>query len=497
MAKVSVDTLVLGGTLLPMNRAGTILKDGGLAITGDRITDVDYCHRLRKKYTAERTIDARRTAIIPGLVDTYGHAGHGLIRGLYHPIHGWPAGHLYWHATTDRWWYAEAQLAATERLSFGVTTGASIIGSTPARTDSPIFAIRNAEAYSKVGIRAVLGVGPPDQFIPHIPTPWSGTHFEGGQWFERTFTHEDAVANSVEVIKKWHKGANGRIKIALAPAYLFGRHTNRGRFAYEYKPEDIPVMVERGEEMRELADLYGVQIHTHIFAGSVEFALENFGEETVDGLLGPDVVVAHGNGLSSREVEALGRNQCGVATAPSTAENVWYGYPPIMGLLEAGANVSISTDGSAPRFSFDIFKDIHRAMWHQWMIHGTQTVLPVGKALRMVTIDAARVLGMSDEVGSLEPGKKADVTLVNLDKPHLSPETFVPNLLAYYANGNDVDTVMVDGVILMEKREILSIDREKVMKLAREEAENAFDRVDLEKYKEADHNFWHGIHYEE
>ena len=497
MARESVDTLILGGTVLPMDEAGSILQDGGLAITGSRITAVDYSHRLRTRFTAEKTIDARRTAIVPGLVDTYGHAGHGLIRGLYHPLHGWPSGQVYWNATTDRWWYAEAQLAATERLGFGVTTGASIIGSTPARTDSPIFGIRNAEAYSKVGIRAVLGVGPPDTFIPHIPTPWSGSYFEDGKRVEKTFTHENAVANSLKVIDKWHGGADGRIRIALAPPYIFGRHTRRGRFSYDYKPEDIPVMVERGTEMRELADQHGVQIHTHIFGGSAEFALDKFGEETVDRLLGPDVVVAHGNGLSPREVEALGRNRCGVATAPSTAENVWYGYPPIIGLLEAGAKVAISTDGAAPRFSFDLLKDIHRAMWHQRIIHDTQTVLPVGKALRMVTIEAAHVLGMGGQVGSLEPGKKADVTLVDLDKPHLTPETFVPNLLAYYANGNDVDTVLVDGKILMENREILSVDRDEVLRLAREEAEKAFDRVDLGRYKKTGHEFWHGTRIEE
>ena len=178
MVKEHVDTLILGGTLLPMDEAGNILHDGGLAITGGRITAVDFGHRLEEKYVAEKTIDARKMVVMPGLVDTYGHAGHSLIGGFHNPIHGWPAGRLYWHATTDRWWYAEAQLAATERLRFGVTTGASIIGSTPSRTDSPVFGIRNAEAYAKVGIRAALGVGPPDLFIPHITVPWSGSFLE-------------------------------------------------------------------------------------------------------------------------------------------------------------------------------------------------------------------------------------------------------------------------------------------------------------------------------
>jgi cytosine/adenosine deaminase-related metal-dependent hydrolase len=378
LVKDEVDFMILDGYLVSMDETGTQIEGGGLVIRGDCIEAVGKSDRLREIYSAERVIDAKGKIIMPGLVDTYGHAGHGLIGGFHNPIHGWPAGRLYWHATTDRWWYAEAQLAATERLRFGVTTGASIIGSTPARTDSPVFGIRNAEAYAKVGIRGVLGVGPPDLFVPHILSPWSGKFLEDGEWVERGFTYEEALANSVEVIEKWHRGADGRIRIALAPPYLFGRHTT-SRYGHSYGSEDIPVMLEKAEEIRGLADSYGVQIHTHIFGGSVDFALEHFGRERVEQLLGPDVVIAHGNGLGPSEVEVIGKTRSNVATAPSTAENVWYGYAPIIELLEAGANVTISTDGSAPRFSFDLFKDISRAMWHQWIRLKTQAVLPGGK----------------------------------------------------------------------------------------------------------------------
>jgi cytosine/adenosine deaminase-related metal-dependent hydrolase len=175
---------------------------------------------------------------------------------------------------------------------------------------------------------------------------------------------------------------------------------------------------------------------------------------------------------------------------------MWYGYPPIPELLEAGANVSISTDGSAPRFSFDLFKDISRAMWHQWMRFGTQDILPGGKALRMVTIDAAKALKMDHEVGSLEAGKKADVILVDLNRPHLTPTTYVPHLLTFYVNGNDVETVIVDGKVLMEEGKILSVDEQEVMELARTEAEKAFDLVDLDDFRPSDRNFWHGTRYE-
>ena len=204
--KEKVDILIKGGTLLTMDMKGTIYDDGAIAVNECKIVAVGKTASLEKNYSSEKVINAKRKAIMPGLIDTYGHSGHGLIGGFHHPRHGWPAGKLYWHATTDKWWYAEAQLAALERLRFGVTTGASIVGSTPARTDSPIFGIRNAEAYAKVGTKIVLGVGPPDIYIPHIQE-WKGSFFENGEWVWKDFTYEDAMRNSIEIIEKWHMGA--------------------------------------------------------------------------------------------------------------------------------------------------------------------------------------------------------------------------------------------------------------------------------------------------
>ncbi len=493
--KDKVDILIKGGNLLTMDMKGTMYDDGAIAVKEGKIVEVGKTAQLEKKYSSEKVIDANKKAIMPGLIDTYGHSGHGLIGGFHHPRHGWPAGKLYWHVTTDKWWYAEAQLAALERLRFGVTTGASIVGSTPARTDSPVFGMRNAEAYAKVGTKAVLGVGPPDIFIPHIPE-WKGSFYENGEWIRKDFTYEDALKNSIEIIDKWHMGADGRIRIALAPPYIFGRHTWT-RYTHKYEPEHVPVMKEKALEFRELADKYKVQIHSHIFGDSIDWAVENFGRETVDKVLGPDVVIAHGNGLKQTEVEVIAANGASVASSPSTGENLWYGYAPLVEMIEAGANCTIATDGSAPRFSFDLFKDISRGMWHQWIKHETQAVLPGGKALRMVTIDAAKALQMDHLTGSLEAGKQADIILVDLNKPHLTPTTYVPHQLCFYTNGHDVDTTIIDGKIVMENSEVLSVDAQEVMDLASAEAQKAIDLIDLDEFRPDDKTFWHGSRYEE
>ncbi len=127
---------------------------------------------VRRDFEADSILDARYKAVMPGLVDTYGHAGHGMIKAIRHPELGWPTNDLYFHAADEEWWSAEGLLSAVERLRFGVTCGLTVVGATPARMDSPIFAMRQAEAVESVGIRGVLGVGPPDPFVSHLPEPW-------------------------------------------------------------------------------------------------------------------------------------------------------------------------------------------------------------------------------------------------------------------------------------------------------------------------------------
>ena len=185
----------------------------------------------------------------------------------------------------------------------------------------------------------------------------------------------------------------------------------------------------------------------------------------------------------------MGQQKVNVALVPYTAENIVHGPCPAIELLQAGANVAITTDGTAPYCSYDLFKEISRAMWAQWQRLGDFRLLPAGKALRMVTIDAARALGLDDQIGSLEVGKKADIILVDLDRPHLVPNSTVPRLLAFYANGNDVDTVLVDGRILMQDRVVQTVDEKAVLDTAREEAARAFERFDVAPYLETGGRF--------
>ncbi|MGC8839366.1 MAG: amidohydrolase family protein, partial [Anaerolineae bacterium] len=380
-------------------------------------------------------------------------------------------------------------------LRFGVTCGFSVVGATPARMDSPAFAERQAEAVARVGIRGVLGVGPPDPYIAHLPTPWQATVWEGERPITRTFSHEDTIRNSIQVVQQWHGAAEGRIQVALHIPYLFGRQAAHPRFPFTYCGDHVPLMVERAEEARDLADRYGLLLHSHAFRGSIAFGLEHFGEERVRRLLRPPTVLAHCNGLAPQEVQVLGEEKVGIAVVPFTHENLWYGPCPVVELLRAGAVVAIATDGTAPYTSYDLLKEVPRAMWAQWSRLGDQRALPPGKALRMVTVDAARALGLDAHIGSLEPGKRADFILINGARPHLTPLVAVPRLLAFYATGHDVDTVVVDGRVLLREGKVQSVDEEEVLAMAREAAARACARFDLAPYLETGRDFWRGWRY--
>ena len=489
-----VDLLITNGVVVTVDDDNRVLKDGTVAVRGDRIVEVGPADALKANYTAKRTIDARRKLVMPGLVDTYHHAGHGMIKGIYRSGLGWPASEIYFHGSTPDWWHAEGLLTAVERVKFGVTTGVSIMGATPARADDPIFAERNAEAVEAVGTRSVIGVGPPDPFIGHLRQPWSGTFFEDGKAVERPFTYEQTIEVSRDVIGRLKGAANGRVQTMFAIPYLCGmnpRHMT-GSHYYPYTDEEALILRDKALEARQIADEFGVIIHTHGARGVFEWGEEYYGAGPLREILGPDVVFAHSNGLTDRDIGIMRDTDCAAAAVPFAAWNTYLGTCPLVKLIQNNVRVAVSTDGAAPFHISDLFIDLHRAMFLQWMENHNMSLLPSGRAVRLVTIEAAAVLGMEQEIGSLETGKKADIILVDLDQPHLTPFEDPANMIAYYVRGNDVDTTIVDGIILMEGRKVKTVDEADVLEYAGQEITKSFERVDISRYLDHSPEFWQG-----
>jgi cytosine/adenosine deaminase-related metal-dependent hydrolase len=163
---------------------------------------------------------------------------------------------------------------------------------------------------------------------------------------------------------------------------------------------------------------------------------------------------------------------------------------PVPELLNAGVTVMLGSDASAPDRSFDMFRHMFQCMRYHRRHYRDPRVLPPGKVLEMATVDAAHALGLGDELGSLEPGKKADVIVVDAFRPHMYPLNMEVDRVAYYANGNDVDTVIVDGEVLMEERVVKTVDETEVLELAQEETEAMLDRNDLRRLLDYTDGYW-------
>jgi cytosine/adenosine deaminase-related metal-dependent hydrolase len=483
-----VDVLIRGAHVLTMDGDDHVFSPGAVAIREDRIVAIGADDAITRRVQARDTIDARLHAVLPGLVDAYSHAGHGLIKAIHTPRLGWPSNRLYFHATTPDWWEAEGLLSALERIRFGTTAGLTVLGATPARADDAAYADAHLRGVLRAGIRDMLSIGPPDPFVPHLPAP-EATDWRSGKAVVKPFTHEQCMAVTADVIGRWHRTHSDRLRVSVHPPYLLGRFAVHPRFPHAYKPDDHAVMAAHAEEMRAFGDRYEVLIHTHAFKGSLEWGARQLGERFWE-ILGRDVLLAHANGLTPEEVALAGRAGCAVVWVPTTDENINYGVCPIVDLAAAGVRVAIATDGAAPYMSLNLWKELHRGMMLQRMDKRDPAVLPAGRALRMVTIEAAAAMGWDHEIGSLEVGKKADVITVDLEQPHLTPRAHIPQLLAYYAEGLDVATVICDGKILMRDRRVLSADLKQAVAWAQSEAEAAFARMDVGPWLEIPKGFW-------
>lgn len=462
-APEAVDIVVSGGTVITMDPNFRVLSPGTVVLRGDRIAAVGLTDELAGRYEAARTIDARGKIVMPGLIDAHAHAGHGLTKGLAEGRGGayWLAlmEALYHRATTPEFWYVEGLLSAVERLKFGVTTGLAMPGSMP-RIDDLRYAGEGVRAFEEVGLRYILAIGPP-------PGPWPRTFvsWESGTPVERRVTLDEALAITEAAIAAFQGRAARRIRVtvgpsALAPDLLAG------------SPTSADLARVQAREARALANRHGVGIHTHAYGGMVVHAARQYPE-----LLNNDLSLAHCTGISPDEVRLLADAGVAVVHGPYTHAFI-EARCPVIELLDAGVTVAIGTDGSSPDRSFDLLAQVHPAIQLQRVHFADPAVLPAGKALAMVTIDAARTLGLQGDIGSLEAGKKADVIVIDAEQPHLVPHAaaLAPLRLAYAATGSDVETVIVNGWVLMEERRLLTVDEGRVLRLAQHEAEALLER---------------------
>lgn len=472
----SVDILITGGTVITMDPARRVLEDGAVAIRGDRIIAVGASKELAARFTPREAIDARRKVVMPGLIDGHGHAGHGLVKTLGMDTDEWYGAteKIYARGSTVDFWRAEALLTGVERVRFGVTTALSYFGGGDmvVRTDDPKYGNAYLQATHDVGIRFILAVGPRRPPFPRTYVEW-----EGAASREVRVTFARQIEVSEELIRKWHRTGDGRLSLAVMfPTHHPDAKADTGGAIEEIKAQARVALA--------LSKRYGLLFtqdgHS---SGTIKWAHDALG------ILGPDVLLSHATGMSAEEVSIVARTGTKIVHNPSAVAAMRERFT-LVELLDAGATVMLGSDGVAPDRSYDMFRHMFQAMRHHRAAWRDASVLPAGKVLEMVTIDAARALGMEREIGSLEAGKKADIILVDIFRPHMVPMNMPLYRVAYFANGNDVSTVLVNGRVLMRDRRVLSVNEDDVLNLAQREADAAIRRSGLETLKETPEGFW-------
>lgn len=431
--------IVKHGIVISLDENDRIFSDGAVVIQDGKIMEVNKTSRIEKKYKADRVINARGKVVLPGLINAHMHSG--LIRGVGDdlPLYDWLKEYVHpeHKATRPEDAYAMARLSYCESIKSGTTC----------LLDMHRFMDRAADAAEEIGIRAVLAPYVSDQ-IGYL----------------------DKFEDNETLIKKRHGSCNGRILVWC------GLHSFRD------------CSLELLEKARECADKYGVGIHTHSNESirDVELSRERYGKRPIEhlhdfGITGPDVLLAHCIWLSNKEIKILEETGTKVAHCPVSNMKLADGIAPVPTLLSRGVGVGLGTDGSKECNSFDMFEVMKFTALLHTVNELDTTVMPSKKVLRMATRGGAQALGLEKELGSLEKGKKADLITVDLTKLHLTPILHEPfniiSHLVYAARGSDVETVIVDGKIVMENRIIKNVDESEVIRVATERSKKLLKRM--------------------
>jgi 5-methylthioadenosine/S-adenosylhomocysteine deaminase len=431
--KTKADLIVSGGTVVTMDRLRAIVEDGAVVIKGDTILEVGSRAELEGKYRAAQTIDARGTLVLPGFVNGHTHVPMTLFRGLHDDV------------TLDEWLHkyifpAEAKnvdeefvrwgtrLAAAEQIRSGITTFA----------DMYYFEDVVAEETKAAGMRGVLG----ETFID-FPAPDNKSEAE-------------MLAYTEKFLKRWQ----GDPLIQAAPAphsiYTCSRKTLQDSAALARKYQ-APILIHMAEMKKEWEDSEKQNGMSPVrYLNSI-------------GVLGPDVVAAHCIYVDETDRELLAQKQVGCVHNPSSNMMLASGVSPVPELRAAGVAVGLGTDGPAgSNNDLDLMEEMDLAAKLAKITKMSPTALNAKAVVEMATIDGAKALHMDKEIGSLEPGKKADLILISLDEPNAVPMYDIYVQLAYALKASDVETVVIGGKVVMRDRKLLTVNEEQAIQKARE-----------------------------
>lgn len=420
--------LIKNTTIITQNRKRQIMKNAGLVIEKDIIKDIGLSKEIERQYSkkTKKIIDGQGKVIMPGMINTHTHLAMSLLRGYADDMNleEWWLKHVYpiesKFGRKEVYW--GSLLSMLEMIKSGTTCFADFY-----YYEDEVGAIAK-----EIGMRGILGCA-----VLDMPT----------FYFKDT---NSAFKKAQTIIKKF---ANDLlIKVVLAP------HMFQTTSLKTYK------------KAKELANQYNLLLSTHTAETKqeVDYCLKEYKQRPVEilaqaGILDEKTLLAHCCWLNKKEIKILAKSGASVAHCPISNMKLGSGIMPLPEMLKAGINISLGTDSACSNNSLDMFGEMKTAA----LLHKVYNLDPITAnaqiVLDMATINGARALGLEKDIGSLEIGKKADLIILDFEQPHLMPMHNPVSHLVYSAKGSDVETTIINGKIIMEKKRIKKVNEYKIL----------------------------------
>lgn len=431
MAQTPIDLLIEARYIVPVEPFDTTLEHHSIAIRDGRIEAILPSDEARRLYLAREIVNLPEHIVTPGLVNLHTHAAMTLMRGLADdlPLMRW---------LQEAIWPAEARhvshafvrdgslLAGSEMLRGGITTC----------NDMYFFPQASAEAFDRLGLRAVIGIT-----VIDFPSQYASDA-------------DDYLNKGLASFESWR--GHPLIQFALAPHAPY------------------TVSNRSFERIGTLAEELEIPIHIHIHetADEIAHSLRDFGQRPIArleslGLLGPNLIGVHAVHLDPQDIERLGRHHCAIAHCPTSNMKLASGTAPVSRLLEQGLSVGLGSDGAASNNRLDLWREMLHATLLAKLSNGDASSLPAHQALRMATLHGARALGLDHRIGSILPGKAADICALRIDDPDSLPLFDPASHMLYVLGRHCVSDVWIDGQQKVKGGELLQISNTELLSVAR------------------------------
>jgi 5-methylthioadenosine/S-adenosylhomocysteine deaminase len=457
-----IDLLILHAAVITVDSQRSVFLDGAIAIENGKIIEVGSSSAVGTKYDAKEVIDATHMIAMPGMINCHMHLPQVLMRGVNDNVEVMEKLEKYIWPIQGHYDEEDALISTQLGLLEMIKSGTTAFLGTGLHPRYGIDAI--AQAVIDSGIRGVIS-----KYVMDLTGyALNSTALDQGLWEKGA----DSLQQACDLIEKWNGAGDGRLQVWFSPRSVGG------------------VSEELFKKVGILAKEYGVGITAHWaeVQNNVQYTLEKYGLYPVEfaqrvGVLGKNVTFAHGICFEDHELDLLAQTGTNICHCPVCNAKLAMGTARVADMLRKGVNVCLGNDGMPVNNTADMFREMRSALLLQRNLIEDPTYPTAAEAVEMATINGAKGIMLDHTVGSLEVGKQADLILVDAKKPHLAPVHDPVSAVVWAANGGDVDTTIINGKILMRKRQVFSIDEEKVLK----EVENRKNKILEQSGVEATH----------